>query len=152
MTPRIKPRASIPRGESAKDFWDKLQIALIPLTVLLVGSVLAYVQKNSENDVRFVEIATSVLREEPTGEKLALRSWAIDVLASKSPVPLSPDVRANLLKVKVSFDIGYTGSSYKNIPSAYAGKNTNRGIRYEGDGGGDENIPSASAGKNIDRQ
>lgn len=81
-----------------KDIWDKLQVVGIPIAVLIVGTLVSVNQKTSENDVKFVEIATAVLREEPTDEKRALRLWAIDVLAAKSPVKLPPEVRDELIK------------------------------------------------------
>lgn len=87
---------------SSKDWWDKFQIVssglLVPLSIAAVGFYYGATQKDSENRVKYVEIAVQQLRAEPTPETAALRIWAVDLLEAHSPVKLPPEARDQLLK------------------------------------------------------
>lgn len=74
---------------------------LVPIAVVFVASLYSDTTKSSENRVKYVELAASILREEPKKEVAALRSWAVDVLAANSPVPLSPAARNELQGFRV---------------------------------------------------
>jgi hypothetical protein len=53
------------------------------------GSSFGY---KTTGSVRYIEIAVGILREKPDQEKTnALRVWAVNVVSSYSPIPLSPD-------------------------------------------------------------
>ncbi len=89
---------------SSKDHWDKIASVgalvsgiLIPLAIALAGNHLSATLKESENKLKYIEIAASLIREEPKPENAALRDWAIDILAKHSTtVPLSPEAQAEL--------------------------------------------------------
>lgn len=96
-----------------KDVWDKVQAfaaltasIFIPIAALVVGNAVSTSQKNSENRVKYVEVAVSILRTEPTESTRSLREWAVEVLAAQSPVVLSAAARDELKKQQV--DLGWT--------------------------------------------
>ena len=80
-----------------KDLWDKFKIiaaliaALTPIVIGACGYFINLTLKERETKVRYVEIAVSILREKPHQETKALRDWAVDVVSSYSPIPLSTD-------------------------------------------------------------
>jgi hypothetical protein len=88
---------------STKDLWDKLSatasifgVLLIPVVVAIVGNVFASAMKESENRVKYTELAISILKEDPSDESRALRNWAIEVINKHSGVPMSPAAREEL--------------------------------------------------------
>ncbi len=65
---------------ASKDWWDKLQAVsaliasiFIPLTVLVVGNSYSRSMKDSENRIKYVELAVSILKAEPSEKTGALR-------------------------------------------------------------------------------
>lgn len=83
---------------ATKDNWDKASIigtlligTLIPLAITVYGAKINESIKESETSIKYVEIATSVIRDEPKeGKNLALRRWAVNVLTHYSrEVPLT---------------------------------------------------------------
>ena len=103
-----------------KDCWDKARSVAAPLatfvgTVILAvtGHMFAKAQKDSENSVKYVEFAISILRAEPTADTLALRSWAVDVLSDGEPKKMSEETKAALKKYRmIVYDRGYVGTTY----------------------------------------
>ena len=92
----------------------------LPRAVLIVGSTIFTSQKSAENDVKFIEIAISAVNVAPSEGNHAIRSWAINVLAAKSPVAIQPEVRAELEKERVQWMNGSTWSNYPpNTPVDY---------------------------------
>jgi S1-C subfamily serine protease len=53
--------------------------------------------KDKEIEVRYVEIATNILNENPNDTNSELRSWATKVIEHYSPVPFSKEARKTLL-------------------------------------------------------
>jgi len=68
----------------------------------LATSWLTYVSKGEELQVRLVELAISILREDPKQPLLPVRKWALDVLDQNSDVKLPEDARDALMKFPVS--------------------------------------------------
>ena len=100
-----------------KDVWDKVQTGsvliasiTIPLVALVVGNLVSTSQKESENRIKYTEIAVSILRTEPTDSTTALREWAVEILAVHSAVPLSPAAKEELKNQQVN--LGYGFSTY----------------------------------------
>jgi hypothetical protein len=123
-----------------KDLWDKLPAVaaviasiFVPLTVAYFANAHSSATKASENRVKYVELAVSILRADPSAESAPLRSWAADVLNNESPVPLSPEAREALKESKLKYWDGgdwttqnpakyrYNSQSYKNPNIDYAG-------------------------------
>ncbi len=63
--------------------------ALVPVVLAIVGYLVTVAVKQSENRVKYVELAVSVLKVAPNKDTEALRNWAIEVLDQQSPVPLT---------------------------------------------------------------
>lgn len=102
----------------AKDFWDKIQAGsvliasiFVPLAVAYVGNGYNQSIKESENKIRYIETALSILREEPKLGNDAIRAWAVSILNAHSQANLSPEgqhqlINANKLEV-TSYGIGF---------------------------------------------
>jgi|GEM_PF-5598720 len=73
--------------------------ALIGALATLSIAGLGYFNKNRDLDIKMVEIALGILREDPEKSNIAaVRSWAVDLLDAYSGVPLSTQARSELLK------------------------------------------------------
>lgn len=108
-------------SEQPKDAWDKLQAigtlasgVLIPLVIAITGHYVTQRMKESENELKYIEIATSLIREEPRDENVALRDWAIENLAAYSKtVPLTIEAQRELKKRRVPvYAGGWETASY----------------------------------------
>jgi hypothetical protein len=101
-----------------KDAWDKFQIilvALIPIVLSVCGMKIDKTLKEREIKAKYIEIATGILRDKPSEDTLALRTWAIDVVQKYSQVPLTKEaveeLRQTALPVK-SYLIDEQGNFY----------------------------------------
>ena len=106
-----------------KDSWDKIAAVgtlmsaiAIPIVVVVMGGRINDAIKTSENQMKYIEIATSLIRDDPKEDNHALRSWAIDVLTHFSKdVPLTEAAREELKKRRTpiyagGWDSGTIGS------------------------------------------
>ena len=82
---------------------------LVPLAAGYVGGIYATRTKEIENDLKYIEIAVSIIREEPKQETSALREWAVDVIAARSIVPLPKKAQEELKENRVR--LGYSFSA-----------------------------------------
>jgi hypothetical protein len=101
-----------------KDLWDKFQIlsvCLIPLVLGIYGYIIDETLKEREIKAKYIEIATGILRDKPSEDTLALRTWAIDLVQKYSQVPLTKEavevLRQTALPVK-SYFIDEQGNFY----------------------------------------
>jgi hypothetical protein len=134
-----------------KDLWDKLPAVaaviasiLVPLTVAFVGNAHSSAMKASENRVKYVELAVSILRVEPNADNTPLRGWAADVLNNESPIPLSPEALKSLKETKLKYwDDGdwskYDPSMYRYNSQSYE----NPSVDFVEYGGSVKNVPRA---------
>ena len=83
--------------------WEKLKVIGsliatlgIPLALALVANSFSKDQKELEIGVNYVELATQILREEPSKESRGLRTWAVSVIDHYSRVPLSDAAKYDL--------------------------------------------------------
>ena len=95
-----------------KDNWDKaiiffeiLKIVCIVAGILVINTTL----KTNELKIEYVKIAVDILKAKPDSESKELRLWAVEVLDSKSDIPLSKEAVKTLLQKelptqKLSFD------------------------------------------------
>lgn len=88
----------------SKDTWDKISAmsallasVLVPLVIALVGNAYTTALKQSENRVKYTELAISILKDKPAPETQEVRSWAIDVINQYSGVAMSAQVKTQLL-------------------------------------------------------
>jgi len=100
-------------NDALKDIWEirkdkALTFAGIvtPIVIAVIGGCYNSSMKDSENRVRYVELAINQLRSPPTPETAALREWALNLLDSQSPIKLSPgakeQLKTNALPVSLS--------------------------------------------------
>jgi hypothetical protein len=87
-----------------KDIWDKipalsalLASMLVPIVLAVIGNAYTNALKQSENKVKYTELAISILRDKPTQETQDVRAWAIDVINQYSGVPMSAKAKNQLL-------------------------------------------------------
>jgi hypothetical protein len=102
----------------SKDYYDKLQsistvvaTLLLPLVLLLIGNRFVSAEKASDLKLKYIEIALLQLQKEPSSEMEPLRVWAIEVLAENSPVPITKEMRQQLLNKPLHTDGGNYVSS-----------------------------------------
>lgn len=83
--------------------WEKVKIlsgiiasVLIPLIIGLTGHWYTNAIKERETEIRYVELAIGILREEPNEKTANLRDWAIRVINDFSPISLSDEVKEEL--------------------------------------------------------
>jgi hypothetical protein len=67
----------------------------------LIGGALDYVVREREINVKMVEIAVGLLREDPKGRLQPAREWAVQVIDDNSDTPLSDAARQALLNCPV---------------------------------------------------
>lgn len=91
-----------------RDVWDKLSSlsgfiasVLVPIVIALVGHSYTSAIKEAENRVRYTELAISILKEDPEKDRNDVREWAVDVINQYSGVPMSANVRQQLIGTRL---------------------------------------------------
>ncbi|MGP8153944.1 MAG: hypothetical protein ACLQBQ_07375 [Smithella sp.] len=81
--------------------------ATIIIPLVIHYSTLQYSEsaKERETSVRYVELATSILRVNPNDQRQELRSWAIDVVNHYATIKLSENARKDLMQRKLLLPI-----------------------------------------------
>lgn len=88
-------------NQTKKDNWDKAKIIAEILAILIVigyGHIINNSITKHESDLKLVQVAIDILRTEPNDNTIILREWAIEIVDNFSGIPLSPGVKAELLK------------------------------------------------------
>jgi hypothetical protein len=94
-------------GDHSTSFWDKLKIlsqvvatVVIPVTIALVSQRYADAMQRREVQVRYLELATDILKGSmaPTEASAGLRLWAVNIVDRYSPLKLDKQARDALLK------------------------------------------------------
>ena len=87
-----------------RDAWEKARILttifsalLIPVVIAIVGNWYTSALSKRELDVRYVEIAISILSSEPKKETKMIRHWAVDVINTHSSVKMSEEAKREVL-------------------------------------------------------
>lgn len=87
-----------------KDSWDKLKIftgliasLLVPIVIAFVGNEYSSALKESENRLRYTELAIEILNEPPLPRNQNIRGWAIDVVNKYSGVPINNETKQEML-------------------------------------------------------
>jgi hypothetical protein len=96
--------------EHKKDVWDKmvplstlLASVLVPVVLAIVGNSYTSAMKQSENRVKYTELAMNILKEKPSSDTEALRGWAIEVVNQYSGVQMSDRAKTELSRTKLPF-------------------------------------------------
>ncbi len=102
-----------------KDAWDKCDIAIraiaviaIPFVIAIVGNSYNASIKDSENRVRYVELAISMLSASPTTETAALRGWAVELLDKHAPIGLSDEAKELLRTKRLPIELSATAKGF----------------------------------------
>lgn len=82
--------------EGAKDIALIVSAIAVPVVVAKIGGNVNSAMKESENRIRYVELAINQLRSPPSPETTALRDWAVELLDAQSPVKLSEEAKVQL--------------------------------------------------------
>lgn len=75
------------KGSKLKDRWDKTEIIikiigaiLIPLLLFIYGNRINTTIQEKELSVKYIEIATGILSQEPKNTPVSLRNWAVEII------------------------------------------------------------------------
>ncbi len=82
-----------------KDIFVPLVSAMIGAAATLVVAMTGYLNKDKELDIKMLQIALGILREDPAKSKIsAARSWAVDIINASAPVKIPKEARIELIK------------------------------------------------------
>lgn len=86
-----------------KTIWDKLQAVssliaatLIPISLAWIGNEYAQATKDKEISLKYVELAVTILKENPSPENNSIRDWAIRLINENTKVKLGEDAERQL--------------------------------------------------------
>lgn len=85
-----------PSWEKLKAIGNIVATLGIPILLAIVANSFSQRQKEMEIGIRYVELATQILRADPSPDTQALRTWAVSIIENYSPVPLSEAASKNL--------------------------------------------------------
>jgi hypothetical protein len=95
-----------------KNTWEKskslsaiIASIFIPLAVVLIGNWYSSALKESEIQVKYVELAVDILKENPSEKKTNLRSWAVDLVNNYSEIKIDEQAREELLNFSLLKEI-----------------------------------------------
>ena len=88
-----------------------------PLVIALVGNWYTAAIKEAENRVKYTELAISILKDSPEEDKNEVREWAVDVINQYSGVPMSDDVKKQMIGTRlvasIFSDSDFTDSDFQ---------------------------------------
>lgn len=94
-----------PSKSPGVDWWERAKTSsgivaaiIIPVVVLVVGNRYSAAIKERELEGKFVELAVSILKEQPDKQSRSLRDWATQVITRYSGVPLSEEAKKELIE------------------------------------------------------
>ena len=86
-----------------RDQLGTLAAALFGGVVALSGTWLSSSVQDRELDLRYFEVAISILRDEANNEAVRpIRGWAVDIINETAPVKISDEIRTALLENRIS--------------------------------------------------
>ncbi|MEL7273975.1 MAG: hypothetical protein AAGK33_11125 [Pseudomonadota bacterium] len=75
----------------------------IAMLISFSGSVLSYQNKDKELDIKLLNVALGILREDPDVSEIAsVRGWAVDVINDVSEIQIPPNMKAELLSKRLA--------------------------------------------------
>ncbi len=84
--------------ERAKSAATIFASVVLPIILLFVGNQFTAAIKEREVEGKFVELAVSILKEQPDKQSRNLRDWATQVITKYSRVALSPEATRDLIE------------------------------------------------------
>lgn len=102
-------------GTHWKDVLVPLSSAAIGALATLLVATTGYWSKSRELDIKMLNIALGILREDPEKSKIAAaRGWAVDVINASAPVKIPPDARKQLIENRV--EIRLSSGKFSQLP------------------------------------
>ncbi|MCL6264934.1 hypothetical protein [Flagellimonas myxillae] len=98
-----------------KDFWDIAKIIGGVINLVLLGTITIFLNsltKERELDAKYVQLASEIiLSNDSNNSNIQLKKWALNILDEKSPVPMPPKLKADILNIELN---GYysTGAGF----------------------------------------
>lgn len=68
----------------------------MPVVTVIVGICVTKAIADREVNARYVELAISILRDQPKEDTKAIRQWAVQIVNEYAAVKLTPEVRKEL--------------------------------------------------------
>jgi hypothetical protein len=85
---------------------EAITVALIGFLGVIVGALLTYLVSAREADIKMIDIAVGLLKEDPNGQLQPARNWAVDVISYYSTdVELSSEAKDALKHCSVYIDV-----------------------------------------------
>ena len=98
----IIKQAWVPIARLTAERWIAIgSTVIIPVVIALVGAFVSIAIQQSQNRVKYVEIAIGVLAKDPVPETVAIREWAIQVWAKYSPIHVDDKMKEALRKYPI---------------------------------------------------
>ena len=99
------------------DGWERLKIlsvvlvtVIIPLAIALTGNWYATALKDKEIQTKYVELAISILSQQPTDDNKSVREWAVQIINYYSAVPIDKQTKGEFLTEKLTPTAPYSVS------------------------------------------
>lgn len=86
-----------------KDWWDRIKIIAevsAIIAAIIFGQIISSSIKNRELGLSYVQLATGILRSEPSEDTKHLRNWAVDIINEYSKVKLNEEAKNELRKTR----------------------------------------------------
>jgi|TARA_B110000908_G_C10006510_1_gene336555 SMC interacting uncharacterized protein involved in chromosome segregation len=85
--------------------WNKLKALstiiasiFVPIAIVIIGNSYSTALKESEIQVRYVELAVEILKEDPSKKRSNMREWAVDLINNYSEIEIDLETRNELLR------------------------------------------------------
>jgi hypothetical protein len=75
-----------------------VSVLAMPVVTVVVGLGVTKAIADREVNARYVELAISILRDQPNKETTAIRQWAVEIVNKYAAVKLTPEARSELDK------------------------------------------------------
>lgn len=82
-----------------KNSYKLLNIAIIPITIALVSVYYTNVQKNSEINLKYIELAIDILKQPSSDNNKYLKDYAKNIIKEYSEIPLSKEVEEEIKNI-----------------------------------------------------
>jgi LAS superfamily LD-carboxypeptidase LdcB len=92
-----QPSSDLPPRSRIKDIAIAVSSVISAVAIPFVGYWVSSAVKNKEIEGKFVELAVSILKEEPKPSQLNLRQWATDIINHYSGISLSKQAASDLI-------------------------------------------------------
>src|SRR5437867_10411895 len=96
------------RLEGFRNLSSAIATLVLPVVIAVMGQRYTSALKEREIESKYVELATGILREQPTDQNKALREWATQVIDQYSGVKLSQAAKTALIARQLAYQQSVT--------------------------------------------